>query len=171
MDTPALPGLIPSAGGEVVKPRKGRPPGAVGKRSLDLGKYIEARFGGLTPGQQAAEIGMVTAKELRDPWLKAAAKAMGLPPVVVAMADKARALALHLGCEPAMAWELMRKERAEILPYVHQRRAQAADTGPERALPVIMMPAERPAAAGRALAGPEGDRIEEIQGLSDQPLP
>ncbi|HYE47296.1 MAG TPA: hypothetical protein VEA44_16145 [Caulobacter sp.] len=123
MQLPLIQGVQPSAGR-----RRGRPPGSKGKRSGDLRAYIEAVYGGLTPGQQMAQVGLVTARELRE--AKAAAKASGLSPLLQAMVTKAQLLALQLGCEPKEAWLLMMKEREGLLPYVHQRQAPAE--GPKR---------------------------------------
>lgn len=116
MNNLALPGLTPGP----VR-RRGRPPGSGNKRSGDLRAYIEAVYGGLTPGQQAAAVGLVTAREVRD--AKAEAKTRGLSPVVQAMATNAKALAQVLCCDPKEAWLLMMKEREALLPYVHQRLA------------------------------------------------
>lgn len=91
--------------------RPGRPKGSANKRSGDLQRYIEAQYGGLTPGQQSAQLGLVTAAELRD--------AKG--DLVMAMAAKASKLARLLGCEARDAWILMQKERADLLPYIHQK--------------------------------------------------
>lgn len=124
MDQPALPLLIRP---EVR--RRGRPPGAKSKRSLDLAKYVEAMFGGMTPGQQAAQLSMVTPKDLREARAAALELRMvevDLPPMMLAMAVKARQLARAIGCETKEAWLLLQKERADLMPYIHQRQAQAA---------------------------------------------
>ena len=78
MNMPTLPGVAPA-------PRRGpgRPKGSTNKRSGDLQKYVEAQFAGLTPGQQSAQIALVSAAELRE--------ARG--DVMIAMAFKAKALA------------------------------------------------------------------------------
>ena len=123
--------------------RRGRPPGARSKRSLDLARYVEAQFGGMTPGQQTAALCLVTVKEL-----KAAKGSM-----FEAMVIKASELALALGCEKRDAWLLLQKEREGLMPYVHQRQAQAVDAktaakpatvfivpeGPEQADAVAML--------------------------------
>lgn len=114
MNSPALPGLAPAP-----KRGPGRPKGSGNKRSGDLQRYVEAVYGGLTPGQQSAAIGLVTSKELRE--------AGG--DLVIAMAMKASRLARLIGCEGKEAWLLMQKERAELLPYIHQKLPPKADGG------------------------------------------
>src|SRR4051812_4630458 len=99
-------GGVQPAGGAPEKPRRGRPKGSSNKRSTDLVRYIEAQYGGLTPGQQAAAIGMVTPADLRR--ARKMARLLRLPEVVVAMTTKATMLGQLLGCSPAEAWELMR---------------------------------------------------------------
>ena len=94
---------------------RGRPKGSGNRRSIDLARYIEAQFGGMTPGQQSAALCLVSARELK------AAKG----DLVLAMVIKARELAGVLGVDPATAWALLAKERMELMPYVHQKRAQA----------------------------------------------
>lgn len=106
MNTPALPGLAPAP-----KRGPGRPKGSGNKRSGDLQRYVEAIYGGMTPGQQSAAIGLVTREELRE--------AGG--DLVLAMAAKANQLARLLGCEGKEAWLLMQRERADLLPYIHQK--------------------------------------------------
>lgn len=135
MNTPALPGLPATA-----RRRPGRPKGSTNKRSGDLQRYVEAVYGGLTPGQQGAAISLVTAKELRD--------AGG--DLVEAMAAKAVRLARRLGCDPKEAWLLMQKERADLLPYIHQKRA-TKEEGDAAAPPVhfVAVPIEGATAAGQ----------------------
>lgn len=128
--------------------RRGRPPGARSKRSIDLARYVEAQFGGMTPGQQSASLCMVTAKEMRT----AAADARELQiidhhlqPVMLAMVVKAAKLARALGCTRLEAWVLLMKERDQLMPYVHQKRATAEEAKPGAALPVaFMIPDEGP---------------------------
>lgn len=110
--------------------RRGRPPGARNKGSLQLAKYVEAQFAGMTPGQQSAEVAMVKAKDLRE--ARAAARELritdlGLSPVVLAMAVKARRLSAAIGCTTAEAWLLMSKERDSLMPYIHQKQAPMAE--------------------------------------------
>lgn len=124
MNMPTLPGVAPA-----VRRGPGRPKGSTNKRSGDLQKYVEAQFSGLTPGQQSAQIALVTAKELRD--------AKG--DLLMAMALKARALAHLLGCETKEAWLLMQRERADLLPYVHQKRAPKAEEDGKDAPPVTFV--------------------------------
>lgn len=136
MNMPTLPGVQPA-------PRRGpgRPKGSTNKRSGDLQRYIEAQYQGLTPGQQAAAIGLVTSRELRD--------AGG--DLLRAMAVKARSLAMELDCAPAAAWALMQKERADLLPYIHQKRAPKADETPgdKPSHTFVAVPIEAATAAGQ----------------------
>lgn len=136
MNMPTLPGVAPA-------PRRGpgRPKGSTNKRSGDLQKYVEAQFAGLTPGQQSAQIALVSAAELR------AAKG----DVMMAMAVKAVGLARLLGCEAKEAWLLMQRERADLLPYIHQKRAPKAEDDGKDAPPVtfVAVPVDGMTAAGQ----------------------
>lgn len=157
---------IPLPGIEGAPParRRGRPPGASNKRSTDLLRYIEAVYGGLTPAQQMAELGLVKPAELRK--VAKEARARNLPPVVVAMAHKAKELGLVLSCSAAEAWELMRKERVELMPYVHQKRPQAVQIEAEGAgLAVLMVTDRAPEPARQVLEG-DWREAEENQGLN-----
>lgn len=156
---PALPGLSPAP-----KRGPGRPRGSTNKRSGDLQRYVEAQYGGLTPGQQAAAVGLVTGKELRE--------AGG--DMIRAMAAKARDLAMQLDIAPALAWELMRKERADLLPYIHQKLPPKAEAGqgdtPTHTFYAVPIE-ETTAAGGGAVAG-EWDTpadLLEYQGVSTTP--
>lgn len=151
--------------------RRGRPPGAKSKRSLDLARYIEATFAGATPGQQAAQLAMVTPKDLRE--AKAAARELGiidhdLPPLTLAMVVKAKRLALALGIEAAGAWMLIQKEREGLMAYVHQKQAQAvAPKGGGPAATVFLIPEGE---AGQQLAdfsAPDPDDIEFVGDLPE----
>jgi hypothetical protein len=112
--------------------RRGRPPGAKNRRSVDLARYVEATMAGMTPGQQMAELAMVKPSDLKK--AKAAAREMGildldLPPLMLAMVVKARQLAQALGVSNDFAWLALQKERSELMPYIHQRQAPKADDG------------------------------------------
>ena len=151
MSNELFPGLGPAAG---EARRRGRPRGSVNKRSVDLARYIEAQYGGMTPGQQSAAVALVTAKELK------AAKHN----LVKALAVKAAALAQELGCSKLEAWREMRAEREGLMPYVHQKRPQSVELDAKGMVqPVIMLAP----AAPRAI---EGEFVE-IQGLNGaQPI-
>jgi len=144
MNTPALPGLAPA-------PRRGpgRPKGSGNKRSGDLQRYVEAQYGGMTPGQQSAQIGLVTATELR---------AQG-GNLMMAMAKKALELALVLGCEGKEAWLLMQRERADLLPYIHQKLAtkEAPKDGDAPTHTYVAIPMEAGTAAGDGEGAGEWD--------------
>ena len=135
MNMPTLPGVAPAP-----KRGPGRPKGSGNKRSGDFQRYIEAQYAGLTPGQQSAAVGLVSAKELRE--------AKG--DLMLAMALKARTLAAMIGCETKEAWLLMQRERAELLPYVHQKRPpKAEETDKDRpSLTFVAIPIDQATAAG-----------------------
>ena len=157
MNTPALPGLAPAP-----KRGPGRPKGSGNKRSGDLQRYVEAVYGGMTPGQQSAQIGLVTAAELRE--------ARG--DLVVAMAVKAQRLAALLGCEGKEAWLLMQRERADLLPYIHQKleTKEAPKGGDAPTHTYVAIPMEAGTAAGDGLGAGEWDTPPDLldyQGVSD----
>jgi hypothetical protein len=142
----------------------GRPPGARSRRSLDLARYIEATFGGMTPGQQAAQLAMVTPQDLKNAKARALDLRMvetDLPPMMLAMAIKSRQLAKAIGCEPRDAWLLLQKERADLMPYVHQRQPAAADGKGKPPATVFLIP-EGEAYQGQLpdFSDPDGDDIE-----------
>lgn len=128
--------------------RRGRPPGARNKRSIDLARYVEAQFGGMTPGQQAAALCLVSPKDLRQAKAKAAdLQGRGLlgahlpgDPMMLAMVVKAAELALAIGCDKRDAWLLLQKEREGLMPYVHQRQAQADTKSAAQPATVFMVP-------------------------------
>lgn len=135
MNMPTLPGVAPAQ-----KRGPGRPKGSTNKRSGDLQRYVEVQYAGMTPGQQSAAIGLVSAKELRE--------AGG--DLVLAMALKAKDLARLLGCEGRDAWLLMQKEREALLPYIHQKRGPKPEELGKDAPPVtwVAVPMEETTAAG-----------------------
>lgn len=122
--------------------RRGRPPGAKSKRSLDLARYIEATYAGQTPGQQMASICMVTPKELKEATRRAdelGIQDIGLQPMVLALVVKAAQLAKALGISRAEAWSALHAERKELMGYVHQKQAPAADKGQAKPLATVFM--------------------------------
>lgn len=138
MDQHLLP-LVDSPPGR----RRGRPPGARNKRSTDLARYVEATFGGMTPGQQAAELALVKPSDLKK--AKALALHFGIleaeiPPLMLAMAVKARQLAKAIGCTATEGWIILQKERAELLGYVHQKLPPKADAKGGPAATVFLVP-------------------------------
>lgn len=159
MNMPTLPGVAAAP-----KRGPGRPKGSTNKRSGDLQKYVEAFYDGLTPGQQAAAVGLVTPKELRD--------AGG--DLVRAMAAKARLLAVELEITPAQAWVLMQKERADLLPYIHQKRApkEEAEAGDVPTHTYVGIPMEAGTAANQGGGAGEWDTPPDLldyQGVSPAP--
>lgn len=156
MNTPALPGF-----GSAPKRGPGRPKGSGNKRSGDLQRYVEAQYGGMTPGQQSAQIGLVTAKELRE--------AGG--DLMTAMATKAMLLASLIRCDGKEAWLLMQRERADLLPYIHQKRATKEEAAPGD-VPThtyVAIPMEQGTAAGDGTGAGEWDTPPDLldyQGVS-----
>jgi hypothetical protein len=122
--------------------RRGRPPGARNKRSVDLAKYIEAQYGS-TPGQQMAELAMVRPADVKR--AKAEAMALGIDPAGLAPLElahlvKAKRLAKALGVTTAEAWAAGHKARVDLLPYVHQRQAQASEDKTKAPATVFLVP-------------------------------
>ena len=107
--------------GPNVRRGPGRPKGARSKRSLELGRYIEAMYGGMTPGQQSAAVCLVTPRQLK----------LAGGDLTAALVAKAHDLAAQLHCTSAEAWVLMAKERMELMAYVHQKQPQAAPPPPK----------------------------------------
>lgn len=154
--------------------RRGRPPGAKNRRSVDLARYVEATYGGMTPGQQAAELAMVKPADLKK--AKAAARELGLvdlelPAFMLAMAVKAAQLAKVLGCEKRDAWLLLQKERADLMPYIHQRQAPKADDGKAKAPATVFLVPDGEAVDQAQLAdfSADGDDLEFIDDLPAHP--
>lgn len=129
--------------------RAGRPRGARNRRTADLGKYLAHRYGGMTTGQQLAELCMITARELRE------AKAFirehelkGVSPMVIAQARRAHALAVALNdhqpaadrCSPKEAMAILIKAQVELMPYVHQKLPPKADGENAPPATVFMVP-------------------------------
>jgi hypothetical protein len=131
-----------------VSRRRGRPPGARNRSSLDLARYVEAQFGGMTPGQQAANLCLVSPRDLKTAKARAAdlqARALlgaHLPSdlMQLAMVVKAAELALALGCDKRDAWLLLQKEREGLMPYIHQRQAPAAPKDQAAPATVFIVP-------------------------------
>jgi hypothetical protein len=154
--------------------RIGRPPGARNKGSLDLARYIEATFGGMTPGQQLAELTMVKPADLKR--ARADARELGiidvdLPLLTLAMVVKAARLAKALGCDKLEAWGMLAAERAKLMPFVHQAQPQARPSDPHAALPTIFL-ADRAdfdaAASSPQLGGPDADIVDDFEMVGEQ---
>lgn len=154
-----------SASGRVSKNGKplGRPPGAKNRRSVDLARYIEATFAGLTPGQQSAEIALVKPADLAR--AKRQAQELGivdldLPKLLLAMVVKAHQLAKALGCDRETAWLMLAKERIDLIPYIHQKQPIARDSA-ERTLPTMFVVS--PEDIEQAIAAPQDDDAEFVE--------
>jgi hypothetical protein len=132
---------------------------------MDLGRYIEATFGGSTPGQQAAQLALVSPAEIKAAHARARELGIAHPPkdrFTCAMVVKAAELAAALGCDRRDAWLLLQKEREALLPYIHQKRPQAAPEKPgERAL-AILVPDGEGAHDAPALPGGDDDPILDL---------
>lgn len=154
---------------------RGRPKGSGNRRSLDLAKYIEATFGGMTPGQQAAQLSMVTPAELKRAKADAAELQIldrGLSNLQLAQVVKAWKLARAIGCETRDAYLLMAKEREALMPYVHQKLPTKEPPKADETLPMVILMGDGPD-EGRAIDGTDADpdRIEfvgEILGDADE---
>ena len=90
--------------------------------------------------------------------------------MALAMAVKARQLASAIGCETKEAWLLLQRERAELMPYIHQKQAQAADGSGKTPATVFLVPEGEAEPAGLADLTPDPDDIEFIEEL-DEPEP
>lgn len=147
--------------------RRGRPPGAKSKRSLDLARYIEATYAGQTPGQQAAQLCMVTPRDIREAKARAAELQivdMGLQPLVLAMVVKAAMLGKALGVSRAEAWSALHAERKELMSYVHQKQAPAADKGGAAPIATVFMVPDGPDAGALAdFTGQDEEAIEILE--------
>lgn len=146
---------------------RGRPKGSGNRRSADLARYIEAAYGGQTPGQQSAAVCLVTPGDLKK--AKALARELqipidGLSGVMVALVVKARQLAKALDCKYAEAWVLMAKERVDLMAYIHQKLPPKADPSDAAALPqVFLIPGEAPPQAAYDAMGEDQAAIELIE--------
>lgn len=148
--------------------RRGRPPGAKNRRSVDLSRYIEATYGGMTPGQQAAELAMVKPADLKkakDLARELGVLDVGLSPFMLAMVVKAKQLAKAIGCEARDAWLLLQKERADLMPYIHQRQAPKADDGKVKPPATVFLVPDGEAHDQAQLAdfSPDPDDIEFVE--------
>lgn len=156
----------------------GRPPGARNRRSQDLGRYIEATFGGMTPGQQSAQLALVTPKDLRR--AKADAKDLsivdtGMDLLQLAMVVKATRLARALGCDRFDAYTMMAGERVKLMEYVHQKQpaAKPKDAGQ---VPTVFLIPEGEASNTPLLQLDDGDEetieiLEDFSGDDDKVSP
>jgi hypothetical protein len=138
---------------------------------MDLGRYIAAQFGS-TPGQQIAQLAMVTPAQVKRARAEAEELGIsveGLAPIDVAHLVKAKRLAKALGVTTAEAWAAGHKARVDLLPYTHQRQAQAKDPG-EGAPPVtvFMVPSSEGQQSLEAFDSGEDEGLE-ILSLSPEP--
>jgi hypothetical protein len=141
--------------------RRGRPPGAQNRRSLDLARWIEHQYGGLTPGQQSAAVALVTPADVEA--APAAARDLGivdldLEPLLLALVVKATRLARALKCEAVEAWAILAKERGDLMRYVHQVQPQAKPTSNLPTATVFLVPEGE---AREALAQLPGDESQD----------
>ncbi len=143
-----LPALAGGSGGK--KSRAGRPKGARNKAAsktvrakADLFDYLKARAG-TTPGQQLADIVMITAKEVKQArvWCEGAREAGGLgldwkafDKTELTWAFKAWKTAQLYGTTMGDARAYLAKMAGELMAYVHQRQASVdAPEGDDRAM-------------------------------------
>jgi hypothetical protein len=143
-DAPHLNGsAAPTPGRALSQRRGGRSAGTPNKRSTDLARWVASTFGGMTPGQQAAHLALLTPAEIEaapDAARELGMVDLGLDPVSLAMAVKAKRLAKALGCEAYEAWVILTREREGLMKYVHQVQPVARDAGGAPAATVYIVP-------------------------------
>ena len=134
MDQLPIVGLEPPSGAPEKK--RGRPPGAKNKASGDLRKYIAATTGS-TPGQQLADLVMVTQKDMRAG--RRALQDMGqdvraYTPMMMGYWWRRRQLMALFGWSEQYADGVMARLTDMLMPYVHQglgkAEAEKVDTRP-----------------------------------------
>ncbi|TCS14556.1 hypothetical protein [Caulobacter sp. BK020] len=162
-DSPGPGGVSRASAAEPAARRRGRPKGALGKKSGDLKAILVHTYDGRTPGQQLAEFCMPTAREVKA--CRAEAKALGLSPGVLAQMRKAKVVAKELSISPDQAYAMMLTANRELLPYVHQRLPQAEAPREGAPLPLIVLPDGPDAVAALPMAALSED--VEFQGLND----
>jgi hypothetical protein len=97
----------------------------------------------MTPGQQSAHLALLTPGEIEaapDAARDLGLVDLGLDPVSLAMAVKAKRLGKALGCEPYEAWLILTREREGLMKYVHQVQPMARDAGSAPAATVYIVP-------------------------------
>jgi hypothetical protein len=148
VDAPILSGAAAALENRALPERRGaagrgRPAGVLNRRSLDLARWIAATFGGMTPGQQAASVALVSPEDVDTAAEDARALGMvnlGLEPVTLALAVKARRLAAALHCDAIDAWAIMSRERDGLMRYVHQVQPPARDAAGAPPATVYLIP-------------------------------
>jgi len=133
-------------------------------------------MGGQTPGQQCAQLAMVSPKELRDAPTRArdlGIAGAGLDRLTLAMVVKAELLARALGVERAQAWAMLLRERSELMPYIHQRQAPMAEAkGGKSPATVFLIPeGEAQVALADFTPDDDGEHVEIIDDLSSAAAP
>jgi hypothetical protein len=144
--------------------RRGRPPGVKNRRSLDLAKYIEATFAGMTPGQQSARIALVSEADVKAARRLASELGvidLGLDALTLAMVNKATKLAKALRCEPVDAWAILAREREGLMKYVHQVQPQAREANNRPPATVFLVPEGEALAANASVGQPPDDDCQD----------
>lgn len=153
-------------------PRRGRPPGSRNRRGGDLAAYVAATFEG-TPGQQMAQLALVTPKQRKRARAEAAAlqilNADQLDDQTLAHVVASVHLARALGCERKEAWLLRMKEREALMAYVHQKLAPKEPPKPADALPTVFLVPDGPDQG--QLPDMTGDDADSIEILGEIPAP
>lgn len=170
MEQPALPLLI-----SPVTRRRGRPPGARNRASLDLARYVAATYGGMTPGQQSAALCLVSPRDIKQAKARARElQGLGLlgahqptDPLTLAMVVKAAELALALGCDKRDAWLLLQKEREGLMPYIHAKQAPAPPAKDAGVPATVFMVPEGAETSPAQLQLLDDDDLEFIEDLRD----
>jgi hypothetical protein len=115
----------------------------------------------MTPGQQSAEIALVSPDDVEAAEADARDLGLvdlGLDGISLAMAVKATRLSRALRCEPYEAWLILTREREGLMKYVHQVQPQAKDRAGAPAATVYVVPEGSVAdVAAGALPGDDED--------------
>ncbi len=118
-------GLVPPS--DTVEKKRGRPKGARNKASSDLAKFIAARSGGVTPGQQISDLVMVTPKDIREGRKRLAElglDAKRFTPMMVGYWYRRANLMALFGWTEEKADAVMAKMLDILMPYVHQSQGK-----------------------------------------------
>lgn len=126
----------------------------------------------MTPGQQSAALALVSPKDLKaakGDAVELGLDGLGLSDLALAMVVKAKRLALALGIETAGAWLLLQKEREALMPYVHQRQAQAEAPATDKTPPATVFVIQEGEAGPQQLKLDHDDTGDELSFIDADP--
>lgn len=109
------------------KKSRGRPKGSKNKASADLRRFIAASTGS-TPGQQLAQLVMVTAKDIREGKKALAEQGIdmrGMTPMMIGYWQRRETLKRLFKWDDDKADAVMAKMLDILMPYVHQSQGKA----------------------------------------------